>query len=80
MYSTFQTRFFDYKIYVQSDADSVVSLYPSAHFDECEIYDMFGITFNGNPKLKRILTPKSWKGHPLKKDYMLEDDRLVWNE
>ena len=80
LYSTFQTRFFDYKIYVQSEADSVISLYPSAHFDECEIYDMFGITFNGNPKLKRILTPKSWHGHPLKKDYVLEDDRLVWNE
>ena len=80
LYSTFQTRFFDYKIYVQSETDSVVQLYPSAHFDECEIFDLFGIRFNGNSHLKRILTPKSWQGHPLKKDYVLEDERLVWNE
>ena len=80
LYSTFQTRFFDYKVYVQGEVDSVVSLYPSAYFDECEIFDMFGINFIGNKNLKRILTPKSWKGHPLRKDYTLEDERLVWNE
>ncbi len=80
LYSTFQTRFFDYKVYVQGEVDSVVSLYPSAYFDECEIFDMFGINFMGNKNLKRILTPKSWKGHPLRKDYALEDERLVWNE
>lgn len=80
LYSTFQTRFFDYKVYVQGEVDSVVSLYPSAYFDECEIFDMFGINFIGNKNLKRILTPKSWKGHPLRKDYALEDERLVWNE
>ena len=79
LYSTFQTRFFDYKIYVQKEAESVVSIYPNAHFDECEIYDMFGIVFNGNPKLKRILMPKSWEGYPLKKDYCLSDERLAWN-
>ena len=80
LYSTFQTRFFDYKIYVQSEADSVVSVYPSALFDEREIYDLFGVTFNGNPALNRILTPETWKGHPLRKDYKLEDERLVWND
>ena len=80
LYSTFQTRFFDHKIYVKDEVDSVIPIYPSAHFDECEIYDMFGIKFNGNPNIKRILTPKSWIGHPLKKDYTLTDERLVWNE
>lgn len=80
LYSTFQTRFFDYKIYVQNEAESVTSIYPSAYFDECEIYDMFGIKFNGNKNLKRLLTPSSWQGHPLRKDYVLSDERLVWNE
>lgn len=80
LYSTFQTRFFDYKIYVKGEADSVVSIYPSAHFDECEIFDMFGIKFNGNKNIKRLLNPKSWVGHPLNKDYVLNDERLVWNE
>lgn len=80
LYSTFQSRFFDYKIYVQSETESVIPIYPSAYFDECEIYDMFGITFKGNPNLKRLLNPKSWIGHPLKKDYVQKDERLVWNE
>ena len=80
LYSTFQSRFFDHKIYVKSETDSVTGIYPSAYFDECEIYDLFGITFKGNPNLKRLLNPKSWIGHPLKKDYVQSDERLVWNE
>ncbi len=80
LYSTFQSRFFDHKIYVQNETDSVVSIYPSAYFDECEIYDMFGVKFKGNHHLKRLLNPKSWIGHPLRKDYVLNDERLVWNE
>ncbi len=80
LYSTFQSRFFDYKIYVKTETDSAISIFPSAHFDECEIYDMFGITFKGNPHLKRLLNPKSWIGHPLLKNYVPNDERLVWNE
>lgn len=61
-------------------APSVVEIFKSAYFDECEIYDMFGITFDKNPDLKRLLMPKGWIGFPLRKDYKLEDDRLSWNE
>lgn len=57
---------------------SVVEVYKSAYFDECEIYDMFGVTFNDNPNLKRLLMPKGWKGNPLRKDYVFDDDRLAW--
>lgn len=59
---------------------SVVGLYKSAYFDECEIYDMFGIIFDNNPDLKRLLMPKGWIGYPLRKDYKQEDERLVWND
>ena len=58
---------------------SAVGVYKSAYFDECEIYDMFGITFDKNPNLKRLLMPKGWKGHPLRKDYKQEDERLKWS-
>lgn len=61
-------------------APSVVDIYKSAYFDECEIYDLFGIVFDNNPNLKRLLMPKGWIGHPLRKDYKQEDERLVWNE
>lgn len=59
---------------------SAVEIYKSAYFDECEIYDMFGVKFDGNPNLKRLLMPKGWQGHPLRKDYEQSDERLVWNE
>src|SRR5574344_1302444 len=41
-------------------ANSIVSVYKSAHFDECEIYDLFGIEFVGNKNLKRLLMPQGW--------------------
>lgn len=58
---------------------SVVEVYKSAYFDECEIFDMFGVTFNDNPNLKRLLMPKGWKGYPLRKDYVFDDERLAWS-
>lgn len=59
---------------------SVEAIYKSAYFDECEIYDMFGITFDNNHDLKRLLMPKGWIGYPLRKDYELSDERLAWND
>lgn len=59
---------------------SVVEVFKSAYFDECEIYDLFGINFDKNPNLKRLLMPKGWIGHPLRKDYELKDERLKWSE
>lgn len=59
---------------------SVVDIFKSAYFDECEIFDLFGIEFTNNPNLKRLLMPKNWIGYPLRKDYVLSDERLAWNE
>lgn len=59
---------------------SVVSAFKSAYFDECENFDMFGIIFDKNPNLKRLLMPKGWEGYPLRKDYKQDDKRLSWNE
>ncbi|MCA9807560.1 MAG: NADH-quinone oxidoreductase subunit C, partial [Cyanobacteria bacterium HKST-UBA06] len=51
-----------------------------ADWHEREAYDLFGIQFDGHPNLKRILMPDDWVGHPLRKDYTVDDPRLVWNE
>lgn len=59
---------------------SIVDIYKSAYYDECEIYDLFGIIFDKNPNLKRLLMPKGWVGHPLRKDYEQNDERLKWDE
>jgi NADH-quinone oxidoreductase subunit C len=58
---------------------SVVSLWPTANWLEREVYDMFGVVYEGHPDLKRILLPDGWTGHPLRKDYdiLRQDDAWV---
>lgn len=60
--------------------DSIVDIFPSAEFEEREIFDLFGIEFKGNKNLERLLLPKDWEGYPLRKDYKMSDKRLEWNK
>lgn len=78
--STYLNETINVSINVTNETESVTDIYTSAYFDECEIFDMFGISFNNNKNLKRLFMPKSWVGNPLRKNYQLNDERLMWNE
>jgi NADH-quinone oxidoreductase subunit C len=52
---------------------SIAHVYAAADWLEREVYDLFGVTFDGHPNLKRLLTPEGFEGHPLLKDFSNED-------
>jgi NADH-quinone oxidoreductase subunit C len=62
------------KVYAPGDhpvVPSLTALWRGADWPEREVYDMFGITFEGHPNLRRILMPHDWTGYPQRKDYPL---------
>ncbi|MEJ8756951.1 NADH-quinone oxidoreductase subunit C/D [Pontibacter sp. H259] len=72
LFSFSRNEFIRLKVALISDfpsAPSISSLWANANWYEREVYDMFGIRFSGHPHLSRILMPRTWVGHPLRKEH-----------
>jgi NADH-quinone oxidoreductase subunit C len=60
------------------EIDSCVELFPTAEFHEREVYDFFGVVFRGHPDLRRILLPEDYVGWPLRRDYPVGGEPVLF--
>jgi NADH-quinone oxidoreductase subunit C len=56
----------------------VVDLYPTADFQEREVYDMFGVLFDGHPDHRRILMPEDYEGFPQRRDFPMGGEPVLF--
>jgi NADH-quinone oxidoreductase subunit C len=60
------------------EVDSVTDEWPTANHQEREIYDMFGVVFDGHPDLRRILMPEDYEGHPQRRDFPIGGEPVIF--
>jgi NADH-quinone oxidoreductase subunit C len=80
MYSMEKNERLRLKVHAAADerVPSVQGIWSTANWMEREVYDMFGVVFEGHPGLTRILLPDEWQGHPLRKDYDILTQDTAW--
>jgi NADH-quinone oxidoreductase subunit C len=60
------------------EVESVTPDWPTAEFQEREVYDMFGVVFGGHPDLRRILMPEDYEGHPQRRDFPIGGEPVIF--
>ena len=69
LYSMDEHAWLRIKVRTEEAAPSITPLFRGADWYEREVYDLFGVRFEGHPNLTRIMMPDDWQGHPLRKDH-----------
>jgi NADH-quinone oxidoreductase subunit C len=72
LYSMRELRFLGLKVKVEREDPHMPSAYEvwrGVDWHEREVFDLFGVLFDGHPDLRRLLLPDDWEGHPMRKDY-----------
>jgi NADH-quinone oxidoreductase subunit C len=59
---------------------TVTDIWPAASFMEREVYDLYGIAFEGHPDLRKLVTPEDFEGHPLRKDFPIGETPTLFND
>lgn len=80
LYSTSERHEVLLKVRVPRDVPrvpSVTGIWAGANWHERETYDLFGVTFDSHPDLRRIMMTDDWSGHPLRKDYVYQEPRWL---
>jgi NADH-quinone oxidoreductase subunit C len=57
---------------------TIVDLHPTANFQEREVYDMFGVVFDGHPDMRRILMPEDYEGYPQRRDFPMGGEPVIY--
>ena len=69
LYSMAEHRWLRLKTQTDDKVPTITHVFPGANWYEREVFDLFGVEFEGHPNLTRLMMPDDWKGHPLRRDY-----------